>query len=42
MLKSSEKHFVAVGVGHLPGKYGVLTLLKEAGYTIKPLKIELK
>jgi len=29
---------VAVGAGHLPGKKGVLNLLKEAGYTVEPVK----
>ncbi|RYG48006.1 MAG: TraB/GumN family protein [Chitinophagaceae bacterium] len=29
--------FVAVGAGHLPGKNGVLNLLKEQGYTVRPL-----
>ena len=29
--------FIAVGAGHLPGKNGVLNLLKQEGYTVKPL-----
>lgn len=29
---------IAVGAGHLPGKQGVLNLLKEKGYTLKPIK----
>jgi uncharacterized protein YbaP (TraB family) len=29
--------FFAVGAGHLPGKKGVLTLLREAGYTVTPM-----
>ena len=29
---------VAVGAGHLPGKRGVLNLLKEAGYKIEPVR----
>lgn len=29
--------FVAVGAGHLPGKYGVLNLLREEGYIVRPL-----
>lgn len=32
--------FVAVGAGHLPGKYGVIQLLQELGYTVDPLKNE--
>jgi uncharacterized protein YbaP (TraB family) len=29
--------FVAVGAAHLPGKSGVLELLRRAGYTVRPL-----
>lgn len=29
--------FVAVGAGHLPGRNGVLELLRQAGYTVRPL-----
>ena len=32
---------IAVGAGHLPGKKGVLNLLKEAGYTVEPVKNEM-
>jgi uncharacterized protein YbaP (TraB family) len=28
----------AVGAGHLPGDQGVISLLKKAGYSVKPLK----
>jgi uncharacterized protein YbaP (TraB family) len=28
----------AVGAGHLPGKDGVITLLRQAGYTVRPVK----
>jgi uncharacterized protein len=28
----------AVGAGHLPGKEGVITLLRQAGYTVAPVK----
>ncbi len=31
--------FVAVGAGHLGGKKGVLTLLREKGYTVTPVKL---
>lgn len=30
--------FVCVGAGHLPGEKGVLNLLREAGYTVTPVK----
>lgn len=29
---------IAVGAGHLPGESGMINLLKQAGYTVKPLK----
>ncbi len=41
MLQSSKKHFVAVGAGHLIGKWGVLTMLKEEGYKLTPLKLDI-
>lgn len=34
-----EGHLLfAVGAGHLPGDKGVIALLREAGFTVKPLK----
>ncbi|MBS1772396.1 MAG: TraB/GumN family protein [Bacteroidetes bacterium] len=30
--------FFAVGAGHLPGKNGVIALLRKAGYTVTPVK----
>lgn len=30
--------FIAVGSGHLGSKYGVIALLREAGYTVEPVK----
>jgi hypothetical protein len=32
---------IAVGAGHLPGKKGVLNLLREAGYKVEPVKNEM-
>lgn len=29
--------FIAVGAGHLPGKTGILQLLRNEGYTVKPV-----
>lgn len=29
--------FVAVGAGHLPGEFGVISLLKQNGYTVEPI-----
>jgi len=33
---------VAVGAGHLPGVQGVINLLREAGYTVKPVPNKVK
>ncbi|MBR4721626.1 MAG: TraB/GumN family protein, partial [Muribaculaceae bacterium] len=30
--------FIAVGAGHLPGKRGLLNLLREQGYTVTPVE----
>ncbi len=32
-----ESTFFAVGAGHLPGNDGVIRLLRDAGYTVKPV-----
>lgn len=32
-----EPAFFAVGAGHLPGKDGVIELLRKAGYTVRPI-----
>lgn len=40
-LMQSNSLVVAVGAGHLPGKKGVLNLLREAGYTVEPIKNEM-
>ena len=37
-LIQKKSTFIAVGAGHLPGKEGVLNLLKEAGYKITPIE----
>jgi uncharacterized protein len=38
IIKSGGSTLFAVGAGHLPGDQGVISLLKKAGYTVKPLK----
>lgn len=30
--------FIAVGAGHLPGKAGVITLLRQRGYSVRPVR----
>jgi uncharacterized protein len=40
-LMHNNSLVVAVGAGHLPGKKGVLNLLREAGYTVEPVKNEM-
>lgn len=37
-FSKEQPTFIAVGAGHLPGENGVINLLKEEGYTLKPLK----
>lgn len=37
-MMEKESVLFAVGGGHLLGKEGVLNLLKEKGYTIKPVR----
>lgn len=38
VIMSESPTLFVVGAGHLPGECGVLTLLKNAGYTIEPMK----
>ncbi len=42
VLKSDQNAFIAVGAGHLPGKYGLLHLLKSAGYEVRPVRIHVE
>lgn len=37
-LVKNESVFVAVGAGHLPGKEGLIQLLREKGYEVTPVK----
>lgn len=37
-IMSEQPSLIVVGAGHLPGDKGLLHLLKEAGYTITPMK----
>ncbi|MFN7116780.1 MAG: TraB/GumN family protein [Saprospiraceae bacterium] len=37
-MMGEQPTFFAVGAGHLAGANGVINLLRQAGYTIKPLK----
>lgn len=38
----SNSVFVAVGAGHLGGEFGVISLLRKAGYSVDPIKQEEK
>ncbi len=40
-LMSKNSLVVAVGAGHLPGKKGVISLLRQAGYKVEPVKNEM-
>ena len=37
-MAKDKPTFFAVGAGHLGGEEGVISLLKGAGYTVKPIK----
>lgn len=37
VIMKAKAVFVAVGAGHLPGKMGVIALLKQEGFTVRPL-----
>ncbi|RZK20210.1 MAG: TraB/GumN family protein [Pedobacter sp.] len=37
-LIKDKSAFIAVGVGHLIDKWGLINLLQEQGYTVKPIK----
>ncbi len=37
-MMAKQATFFAIGAAHLPGKTGVLELLKTAGYTVEPVK----
>ncbi len=37
-MMTESQNFFAVGAAHLPGKEGVINLLREAGYTVEPYK----
>lgn len=36
-ILSSKAVFIAVGAGHLPGKQGLIELLRKEGYTVSPV-----
>ena len=38
-ILSDQKAFIAVGAGHLGGPNGLIHLLREAGYTVKPIRL---
>lgn len=40
-LMAGKSLVVAVGAGHLPGKRGVINLLRQAGYKVEPVKNEM-
>ncbi len=39
-LDTSLQYFISVGAGHLSGSYGILTLLKKAGWLCKPVRLD--
>jgi uncharacterized protein YbaP (TraB family) len=39
-INSGKTLFAAVGAAHLPGKEGLITILRKNGYTLRPVKLE--
>jgi uncharacterized protein YbaP (TraB family) len=37
-LLPKQTTLFVVGAGHLPGEFGMINLLREAGYKVKPVK----
>lgn len=37
-MMGEQRTFFAVGAGHLPGEKGVIALLRQKGYTLRPLR----
>jgi hypothetical protein len=37
-IMKKESVFIAVGAGHLVGEMGLISLLRKAGYTLRPLE----
>ncbi|HUC79896.1 MAG TPA: TraB/GumN family protein, partial [Flavisolibacter sp.] len=40
ILKKGQTLFVGVGAAHLPGQRGVIEMLREMGYTLRPIKMK--
>lgn len=38
-LDVSLQYFIAVGAGHLSGKYGLISLLRKSGWTLQPIPL---
>lgn len=39
ILKTNQSLFVGVGAAHLPGQRGVIEILRDRGYTVRPVKM---
>ena len=39
ILKTNQKLFVGVGAAHLPGQRGVIEMLRDMGYQLRPIKM---
>lgn len=39
ILKTGQSLFVGVGAAHLPGNRGVIEILRDKGYTVRPVKM---
>ena len=38
----SQPTFCAIGAAHLPGKVGVIALLKKEGFILRPIQVKFK
>ncbi|MFW7379045.1 MAG: TraB/GumN family protein [Oligoflexus sp.] len=41
-LTAGRSSFIAVGAGHIPGEDGLVTLLRKAGYQVRPAFLQVK
>jgi len=42
IINQKKSAFIAVGAGHLPGEFGIIHLLRQKGYTVEPIIIEVR
>lgn len=40
MYDHTKSHFIAVGAGHLSGRYGIISLLRKEGWEVRPVPLD--